>query len=177
MNELKPTISRRSVLQRSLLFVAGACGLQLAPCETQAAELPPAPYGSTTLKFYSTSFRHHRPGQRPGKLPTRTGVLNRHGELLDGVAGKKVGDFAATCLGSEGSLPAGRPGGFIVELQTLQFEDGSLFGIGSGSEDENMHAILGGTGRFAGAKGSYLIRRSDEAANEGAIEFVINLLS
>jgi hypothetical protein len=175
MNELKQTISRRSVLQRSLLFVAGACGLQLAPSTGRAAEVPPD--GRATLTLYSPSWRARSPGQRPGKLPTRSGLLNRHGDLLDGVSGKKVGEFTATCFGSDSSFPPASSTGFNLELQTLRLQDGTLFGIGSGSEEQKVHAILGGTGRFAGAKGSYVVRRTAQGPKEGAVEFVINLLA
>ncbi len=178
MNEPKPALSRRSVLHRGLLFVAGACGLQLASSEAPAAQSSSAPDGNTTtLRFYASCSRHHKLGQEPGKLPKLDGVVNRRGDLFDAITGKKVGEFGGTCLGSQNSFPAARAGGFSLELQTLRLEGGDLFGIGSGSEPENGHAILGGTGRFAGSKGSYLIRRSREEANAGSIEFVINLLS
>jgi hypothetical protein len=158
------------------LFVAGACGLQLAS-QTPRAALPAAPSGTTTLTFYATSLRAHRTGQQPGKLPTPNGRLHRHGDLLDAPDGKKVGQFAATSLGPDGSFGAGGPTGMNLEIQTLQLVDGCLFGMGTGPEEQNVHAILGGTGRFAGAKGSYVIRSQtaeQEAKREG-VEFVINL--
>jgi hypothetical protein len=179
MNELNPTTSRRTLLQRGLLFVAGACGLQLAPREGQAALSPPAPDGSTTLTFYSKSLRAHRPGQQPGKLPTPDGRLSRHGDLLDAPDGQKVGEFAATCFGSDHSWTMAGPAGSNLEIQTLHLPDGSLFGMGASSAEQNVHAILGGTGRFAGAKGSYVIRRQTpkEQTKDCGVEFVINLLT
>jgi len=179
MNELNPATSRRTLLQRGLLFVAGACGLHLAPGETQAAAPPPAPAGSTTLTYYSKGLRAHKPGQRPGKIPTPSGRLHRQGELLDAPDGKRVGDFAAACFGSDNSWAADAPASSKLEIQMLQFAEGWLFGMGSSSEGQSVHAIVGGTGRFAGAKGSYTIRRQtlEPAGKAAGLEFVINLLA
>ncbi len=179
MNELNPTTTRRSVLQKGLLCVAGAFGLQLAPRDAQAAESPPPPPGGQTLVYYSSSLRARTPGQQPGKLPTPNGRLNRHAALLDRPDGKKVGEFTATRFGTDATAPANGPAGFHLELQTLHLPDGTLFGIGSGpgTEEQQVQAIVGGTGRFAGAKGSYVLRRSAQATRDGSVEFVITLLT
>jgi hypothetical protein len=61
-------------------------------------------------------------------------------------------------------------------------EDGSsLFGIGSAgapSAAGRSLAILGGTGRFAGARGTYSEREvADGPHGRGSLEFVVTLVS
>ena len=174
INQLKQTFTRRSLLQKSLLCLAGAFGPRLATGEVQPAKTQSAPAGAQTLTFYTSALRSRAPGQAPGKLPSWNGRANRHGDLLDRPAGKKVGEFGATCFGPEGGA-----GGFNLELQTVKLGEGTLFGIGSGasSDDQKVHAIVGGTGRFAGAKGSFVVRRNPGNGSDKAVEFVITLLT
>lgn len=181
MNELQQPTSRRTLLQRSLLCVAGAFGLKLAPRDAQASDPPPSSAGGSSLTVYARALRVRSAGQQPGKLPVWNGRLNSHGELLDRPDGQKVGEFSATRFGPDAPFQAGSgSAGGNVELQTLQLSDGTLFGIGGANlsaDGAKAHAILGGTGRFAGAKGSYVVRRGSTGSSDGAIEFVITLLS
>jgi hypothetical protein len=172
MNENRPTISRRSLLQKGLLCAGAMFGVQLATREPERAKLPSAAAGAMTLAFYADTLRGRAHGQLPGKLPVWNGGANRHGDLLDGPGGKKVGEFAANSFGTGGGA-----GGSNFEMQTVKLTEGTLFGIGAAgnADDEKVHAIVGGTGRFAGAKGSFVVRRSDR--KRGGVEFVISLLA
>jgi hypothetical protein len=99
--------------------------------------------------------------------------------LLAQPSGKPIGQFSATCFHPELTAQPDRGAG-KVELQTLRIEGDSLFGIGPGSGGngaETAQAILGGTGRFAGARGSYVIRENRTRPGETQTEFVINLLT
>jgi hypothetical protein len=179
MNEPKQTTSRRTLLQRGLLCVAGTFGLQLVPRETRATDPPPVARRGQTFTLYSTGLQARSPGQEPGKLPTPNGRVNRRAELLERRGGRKVGEFAATGFGPDNAASSGIAG-FHVELQTLHLKEGTLYGIGSGAfqrEGQQVHALVGGTGRFAGAQGSYLIRPCSGPGKETAMEFVITLLS
>src|SRR5206468_3799858 len=65
-----------------------------------------------------------------------------------------------------------------VEFQTFQLPDGVLFGVGAGggAGAQRTWAVLGGTGRFAGARGSYVEREVSVApAGRGAVEFILTL--
>ena len=185
MNEVLQPTTRRTMLQRGLVFVAGVLGVQLPTPDARGEPAPPAPSppaapsGGKTLTFYARRLLVHCPTQKPGDLTTRSGRLHSHGDLLDRPDGAKVGEFSATCLGPES--PFGCAGtNHAVELQTLKVTNGTLFGIcGAGpvAGGERAHAILGGTGRFAGAKGSYVIRQSPTGRGGDSVEFQITLLS
>lgn len=181
---LQPT-NRRTVLQRCLAFAVGVLGAPLAVPDARgepappATSVPPAPDGAKALSFCARRLQVHCPSTKPGELPGWTGRLHSHGDLLQQPDGPKVGEFSATCFGPES--PFGGAGtDHAVELQTLKVPHGTLFGIGCAgpaAQGERAYAILGGTGRFAGAKGSYVIRQNPTRRGEESIEFVITLIS
>ncbi len=194
MNGILQPTTRRTLLQRGLLFVAGALGAPLAMPDTRGERASPEPSppsppsspispavasGGKTLRFYARRLMVHCPSPKAGALPAWSGRSHTAGDLLDGPNGSKVGEFSATCLGPEsvfgcaGTEPA-------VELQTLKVTSGTLFGIGGAAptaEGERAHAILGGTGCFAGARGSYVIRQNPGGQGEDGVEFLITLQS
>ncbi len=185
MNEMFQPTTRRTVLQRCLVFVAGTLGVPLAAPEARGGPAPPAPSappepkGATMLTFYARRLQIHCPSQKPGELPAWSGRLHSHGDLLERPDGAKVGEFSATCFGPESPFGCASTD-HAVEFQNLKVTDGTLFGIGCAgptAEGERARAILGGTGRFAGAKGSYVIRQNPAGRGEESVEFLITLLS
>lgn len=101
----------------------------------------------------------------------------RRCELLDGPDGARVGEFFASGFQLEtafGPLPAAPSN---IELHTFRLGEDVLFGIGAPVPRgrERTHAVLGGTGRFAGARGSYVERDVDGGAR-GRVEFVVTLV-
>jgi hypothetical protein len=179
MVELHQPTNRRTLLHRGLIFLAGAAGLQLADKEVRAGTGPAPEEGSKTLRFCARRWQAHSQGQRPGQLPARQGRTNTHGELLDAATGKKVGEFYATSFCPEASFGGQANIGAAIELQTFTFSDGILFGMGSaasGAAGPQHHAILGGTGRFAGARGICVVSPGSRTGEE-TVELVINSLS
>jgi hypothetical protein len=73
-----------------------------------------------------------------------------------------VGSFSAA------SLPAAA----ALELHTFELGDGSIFGVGAGAAEQATFAVIGGTGQYAGASGSYVARHS---LRDGTAEFRLNL--
>jgi hypothetical protein len=62
--------------------------------------------------------------------------------------------------------------GGVLQLQTLDLLDGTIVGIGAGGVHENPFAIVGGTGRYAGLRGTYVARQSPrEHGGDGTAEF------
>jgi hypothetical protein len=59
----------------------------------------------------------------------------------------------------------------------MQLENGTLFGMCGGAQErgEKVRAIVGGTGRYAGARGAYVERPS--TADPDVVEFVVTLAS
>lgn len=103
----------------------------------------------------------------------------RRFDLLDASEGAVVGEFVATALGAEASfgvLGASLSG---LEMQTFRMGDDTLFAIGmsSGRDAARAYALLGGTGRFAGARGTCLEREIDSRApGRGRVEFQLTLV-
>jgi hypothetical protein len=180
MNELSQPASRRSLLQKAFGVVAGALGMKMLDQETRAEEAPAGPGPGQVLSFYARQIEAHVPGQSPGRLPISNGRMNRQGELLDRPDGKKVGSFHATCFYPESPLHSSPSVASSVELQMFHLPAGTLFGMGGSSAHvvgEMHHAILGGTGRFAGVRGSYVLRHSAKESSPAGFEFVLTLIS
>jgi hypothetical protein len=94
-----------------------------------------------------------------------------HGDLVDD-AGASVGAFSTSGFCMQTPFASSLPGSPSLEFQTLSTADGALFGMGApgpGAAGARHRAILGGTGRFAGIRGTY-VERDGEA---GAVEFLV----
>lgn len=169
------TTKRRGFVQRMLCLFGGAIGASALPPSTQAApaepELASVP-NSGTLQLTLKCAHKHRPGQHHGRVVCG-------GEILDASGAKTVGQFHANCFGTESTF--GTPNPFAasnVEMHTIRLADGTLFGMGashSRNEREKAHAIIGGTGKYAGARGTYVI--AETGAAQGASKLTIDLLS
>ena len=169
--------SRRSVLRRGLVLCAGAIGLGAGGAGASAAtgKGPLAPQAET-LNLYGRSWHLTVPGQRFGRPPVAGDRARVHGELLDRPGGQKVGEFHGAWL--ESSSPFGDAAFSLgsIELHTFTLTGGSLFGIGTAAGDEGTFAVVGGTGRYAGARGSYrAVQRPNGIGGDGTAEFTLNL--
>jgi hypothetical protein len=103
------------------------------------------------------------------------------GEIMDKPSrGRKVGDFFATYyrLNTPGKVAAHEPGS--LELHTFVFPDGTIVGSGIASaatDSEGQFAIIGGTGRYLGARGSYVARQSyADFGGDGTATFTLTLI-
>jgi len=139
--------SRRALISRGLWAAAGAIGLGVASTGVALgrAEAPAAAAGPARLSVVVHDVRFTAPTVRPGALPEAGAVASPHGALRD-AAGQHVGGFSA------GTLPgsAGQ-----IAIQRFTFANGTIIGMGSGGLDGEEYAVVGGTGRYAGAIGTY----------------------
>lgn len=172
---LSPT-PRRSFVRGALVFLGAALGLEAAG--SKPASKAPA-VTEKPLRLYIRS-------QIPGSHLTSTrGVANdrrsRKGKLLTRPGGEEMGEYFATSLGQPGAFGVQLADSPSVELQTFRLADGTLFGAGANertTEGGSVHALLGGTGRYAGARGTFsLTTLSRECGVEDYIEIEINLLT
>jgi hypothetical protein len=99
--------------------------------------------------------------------------------LLDAPDGVLVGRFCTNGFCPEtpfGHAIAASP---TIEFQTLALKDGTVFGMGAGALNaaaERTYAILGGTERYAGARGTYTARTtSAEPTGRSGVEFILTL--
>jgi hypothetical protein len=191
MDEIRP-INRRTVLQRGLGFLAAALGLEVIDPRARAqAEILATPPGevpeiqSTTqagkvLRFYAARWQAHPQGHKSGQLPSLSDRMDRQGELFDTFTKRKAGEFYATRFCPAASFGGPSSSGAGIELHTFRLGADTLFGMGSSSAQPSspqLHAIVGGTGRFAGIKGSYLVKQDSVRGNGDVAEIVLTIIN
>jgi len=169
--------SRRTLLQHTAALLGGVVGV--AACGQAGAQQPPAgsgglaaaAVGGTGMTLVGTG-RILVPAPVDGVVDT--GAVAFGGDLLDAATGLQVGSFCAQALGRAGFL--GGPAGGL-EIQGLQFAGGALYAVGpaGGDRTERSYAVLGGTGRFAGARGTCVVREAPGGGVRRTLEFDISL--
>jgi hypothetical protein len=109
-----------------------------------------------------------------GRLPREGERISVRGDLHAQPGGAAVGEFFATAIAFDASSHPARAERH--ETHTFKLRDGSIFGVGTAGGLDGSFAVLGGTGRYAGARGTYSARQGHEAlGGDGAAEFVFDL--
>jgi hypothetical protein len=177
---MKTGTPRRTLLQQGLALLAGgvavATGSGIARAEAAPLPAPVAPDpvpSATTLTFYTR--------KRPSAVPEANGRAAhahhaRSGELLDAPDGTAVGSLIANCFCASGAAPS--TGASDLEVQVLQLQEGTLFAMCGGPADRHgarTHAILGGTGRYAGARGVCVEQPAANTAVRNIHQLIVTL--
>jgi hypothetical protein len=165
--------TRGGVLKRLGLVAGAAVGLGVAGKkafvdEPQAAPATPVLKDGTTqtLVLQGRDWRMNAPGVKPGELAGPTDLPAPFGRFVD-AKGKDLGAFSAANL--PGAVGA-------IQLHTFNLVDGTILGIGAAGLHENPYAIVGGTGRFSGARGTYVAKQFPrELGGDGTAEFTLTL--
>jgi hypothetical protein len=179
MQDVPPAPTRRGFLRSALILAAGAVGtgIGLQRASAAAAQAPagggsaavPASVATLTLRgrcWYLTGR-----GRQAGLPPTYGDRGTAHGDLLDDTGSVSVGTFRAACF------HGGRESADL-ELHTFSLADGTIVGMGAATDGEGTFAIVGGTGRYAGARGAYAARQGvREVGGDGSAEFVFTFVS
>lgn len=169
---------RRSILKSGALMLAGVMGLGGVGAETVAEAATDDGGGTTTLTLYGRQWQMYVPDRRAGSVPVKGDRVAMYGEFLDAVSGQKVGEFYANGVCLDAPFGASPFAAGNIEMHTLNLDGGTIIGMGSASAGENEYAIVGGTGRFLGVRGSYVARQSPwELGGDGTAEFVITLIA
>jgi len=148
--------SRRSLMKQGLWLMAGAVGVGLAGTGVAAGtrsaaaagvgSVQVAAGGPTRLTLFVRDIRFSAHAARAGAMPDRSSMASPHGQLQD-TTGAHIGSLSAGTLpGSDGH----------IAFHRFHLADGTLIGMGSGRLEDEDYAVVGGTGRYAGAAGSYL---------------------
>src|SRR5689334_5912031 len=98
MGEAFRTSSRRGVLGRGLVLVAGALGLGAAQRAESSVAVPSRTWQgtkATELKLFGRNFHLQAADHRAGQVPVSGERHSAYGELLERPNGKVVGSFAA----------------------------------------------------------------------------------
>jgi len=170
--------SRRVAIRRGLLTAAGLFGLKAAgPLST----IPAAHAAAGTLTLYGRNWFSYGQGKRAGELPAQGDRVVGSGDLHAAPDGEKIGEFHAAVfhLGAPGHVGPGGAGS--LELHTFRLPGGSIIGAGTATPDaegDDAFAIIGGTGRFAGARGTYVARqRYRELGGDGTAELTMQFVT
>jgi len=183
--------TRRDALKRGLVLIGSAVGVGAAGKALTAGDTSPAPARATPARaagarteqitMHGRQWHVTSNALRPGELPNRGHRLLGQGELLDRPGGEKVGEFFATSYGIDSPARAGPDGAATLELHTFNLAGGSIIGTGTaraGLDAEDTFAIVGGTGRFVGARGSYVARQQpQEFGGDGTAEFTLTVIT
>ncbi|MGZ4388201.1 MAG: hypothetical protein ACXVZL_02335 [Gaiellaceae bacterium] len=169
--------SRRSLLTRALVLVGGAIGIGAATGgAAEAVTVVPAAKSPGTLTFRGRGFVLQTPARKPGEQiqPGDQGTVV--GELVDPRSGKSRGRFYGSRAAFDSGTSRHARADASVELHTFRLDDGTILGMGSALPGESLFSIVGGTGRYAGARGTYVATQQlRELGGDGTAHFVIDL--
>jgi len=175
----RQTTRRRALLKRGSLLFGSAIGLGLAGKAGMDAGTDP-PKGALTMKVHGANWQLTYPERRRGVVPQPGERSAVFGQLLNGPDGEKLGEFYASSF--EFGTPFGNSEVSAGAMETHQFNflDGSIIGMGTLSDhhgSQSVHAIIGGTGRYAGATGTYTARqRPVEMGGDGTADFEFSVI-
>jgi hypothetical protein len=174
--------NRRDALKGGVTLL-GALGMGIASRARPAATPDRAPESkrSAPLVLHGQRWRITSQDLRRGELPPAGVRMLARGEIMDKAShGRKIGDFFATYyrLNTPGKVAHHEPG--TLELHTFVFPDGTIVGSGvatAATESEGQFAIIGGTGRYQGASGSYIARQSySDFGGDGTATLTLSLI-
>ena len=155
--------------------VAGVAGAGVAA--QRAGALPLGPAGKPfKLGIDVRGWRLQVQGKAKGEPLAQGDRAAVFGELLGG--GRKIGEFYSTSVFVGAPMGVGPHSAAYVETHHFNLEEGTLLGSGTarpaGPAD---YAVIGGTGRYAGATGSYsAIQNPIELGGDGSATFNFNLV-
>jgi hypothetical protein len=165
--------SRRGLLGRGAAALAAVVGVGAGVGAT--ASRTGADAGSTrrTVRLDGRGWSLTTPGKRVGERIEPGDRSTVHGELLEN--GRVVGTFLGSRLAAP-SAPGGLNADAALELHTFTFPGGTILGMGSALPGSSVYAIVGGSGAYADARGSYTAeQRSFELGGDGSASFVLTL--
>ena len=174
-------ITRRNVLKHGALLLAAVFGGGVAARGNGQSGFGERPSASAqgTFTLYGHHWHLHSPNRKPGEAPAGGDQIATYGELLSGPHGTKLGEFYASglhLLAPFGPTPFAAAN---VEVHTFNLLEGTIVGMGTTGAalgQENIYAVVGGTGRYAGARGSYTARQHhQERGGDGTAVFTFTL--
>jgi hypothetical protein len=162
---MSASTSRRALLARAGVAAgiagAGAVGLKAATVPSAASPGRPLPrvvHGRDWRIVFAGLPHGTAPGPSTPRLPT--------GRLVDG-DGAHLGMLESSLLPSVGG---------VTHLHRLDLGDGGLIAVGPGGSDDATFAIVGGTGRYRGATGTYhAAQRPREHGGDGTATLTFDI--
>jgi hypothetical protein len=152
------------------VLAAGALGLGYAARDATdggVSTTSPTVRASRSRTIYGRDWRLHSPNRVPGEAPPAGDRQTPQGRLVD-ARGRTIGAFSSAALAGAGGA---------LELHTFALDgEGQIFGVGAAGDGNATFAVIGGTGRYSGARGSYVAAQSlRELGGDGTAEFTLIL--
>jgi hypothetical protein len=174
--------NRRDALKRGFALLGAAVGIGVASKTTAAAQDdPPEKKQGKKMVLHVRHLRIRSQDLRRGQLPPAGVRMLAKAEVVTAPSnGRKVGDFFASYvrINTPGKVADHEPGS--LEEHTFVLPEGNIFGSGvapSARDSEGQFAIIGGTGRYLGARGSYTARQSHvDFGGNGTATFTLTLI-
>lgn len=191
---LHRTGSRRSFLRRAAVATTGLAGSivalrfgvftggepEAAP-NTAAVADRAAPGGVESpilTALYLDGYKLHTAGRGAGAQREKGDQTLLRGALT-APDGSPAGELFASALTMPGPVIPDAPQTSRLEMQNLQLRDGTLIGMGAVyAQDDlpNRYTIIGGSGRYAGLRGTYLFENNPSVARaEGRARLTFEL--
>ncbi len=130
--------------------------------------------GLSSLELVGRNWHAVTEGREDGQGPSPGDRMTVFGEVADS-AGEKLGDFYASCFCLNAPFDESSRVAMNVEMHTIRLSDGTIHGMGTsaaGPDEEVEFAIVGGTGRFRGARGTYVAQQAPvEHGGDGSARF------
>jgi hypothetical protein len=173
------TASRRGLLRQALLLIGGSAGAVVGG-SAFSKKVEASPKGFETLTIYGDDWHIVSRDLMRGDLPAAGARMLTYGGLYERPGnGVRFGDFFSdyVSLHEVGGL------GLLASLEqhTFNFGDGSIIGSGTtrpGLDTEDEFAIIGGTGIYAGARGTYVVRQSQtEFGGDGSASITFRFIT
>lgn len=171
----KDATGRRTLLQRGLALLGGGVAIAAGAGWSRGTRAEAAPIdGKGPLKLFARIRPISGTSPAQGQSDARTVAT---GELLDAPHGKRVGEFSANCFCLDTPFGTHVNSAATIEMQVLKLHDGTLFGLSTPSAPgaPKVHAVIGGTERFAGARGSYVQRPVNAPGAHDVVEFIVSI--
>jgi len=168
---------RRDILKRGALGAASVAAVAVAAgaatTSSRSSSVTPAQDGAETIRLIGRGW--HADSAK-ATLPGKGDRFAVYGELYE-PSGNKAGEFFSSNIGVDSPFQITGEGRGTFEMHTLSLADGTIVGVGIGGGSERSYAIVGGTGKYAGARGSYLARQDTYGlGGDGNAEFLLTLL-
>jgi len=163
---MSASTNRRALLAQAGLVAgiagAGAVGLRAVATGSTPAATP----RSLPRVVHGADWRIVFGDLAPGTPPTALTPRLPQGRLVDG-DGNELGSLESSLLPSSGG---------ITHLHRIDLGDGGLIGMGPGVLDDATFVIVGGTGRYEGASGTYhAVQRPRETGGDGTATFTFDI--
>jgi len=174
--------TRKSLLRRGLLLAGVAVGYGAtragASLSGPARAAPTGKQPPTSFTLHGRCWRVEGVERRSGQPLSRGERTSVYGELTDGAGRKKVGEFYSAQFATLAPFGAYAFAAGALEMHTFNLADGTILGMGSHFDGNGTYAIVGGTGRYHAARGSYVAtQRPLGLGGNGSAEFTFDLTS